>query len=208
MRDPYEVLGIQRSASKDEIKAAYRKLAKQYHPDMHADNPLKDLAQEKFIEVQEAYDQLTNVSSSSYNSSSYSSSSSYNAGANSHSSSSDSTFQTVRQYANSGNYRQAIYILNGIKTKNAEWYFLMGVCSVNIGSTAQGLQLVRTACNMEPNNTEYSSYLNQIINMQSAYQTRTYNYGRGGNSDLNCCTQLICADCLCEMMGGDLIPCC
>ena len=66
MRDPYEVLGIQRGASKDEIKTAYRKLAKQYHPDMHVDNPLKELAQEKFIEVQEAYDKLMNGSSSSY----------------------------------------------------------------------------------------------------------------------------------------------
>lgn len=207
MRDPYEVLGIQRGASMDEIKAAYRKLAKQYHPDMHVDNPLKELAQEKFIEVQEAYDQLTNASSSSYRgSSSYSAG---NSGANSYSSSSsNSNFQTVRQYMNSGNYQQAIYILNNVKSRNAEWYFLMGVSSVNLGSTVQGLQLVRTACNMEPNNVEYSNYLNQIVNMQRAYQTRTYNYGRGGNSDLSCCTQLICADCLCEMMGGDLIPCC
>lgn len=204
MRDPYEVLGVQRNASKDEIKAAYRKLAKQYHPDMHVDNPLKELAQEKFIEVQEAYDQLTNASSSSYsNSSSYSSGSSSYSG-----SSSDGNFTTVRQYINNGNYHQAIFMLNNIRTRSAEWYFLMGISNVNMGSTAQGLQLVRTACNMEPNNTEYSNYLNQILNMQRAYQTRSYNYGRGGNSDMSCCTQLICADCLCEMMGGDLIPCC
>lgn len=204
MRDPYEVLGIQRNASKDEIKAAYRKLAKQYHPDMHVDNPLKELAQEKFIEIQEAYDQLTNASSSSYNNSS-----SYSSGSNSYSSSSsDGNFQTVRQYLNSGNYPQAIYMLNNIRSRSAEWYFLMGICNVNMGSAAQGLQLIRTACNMEPNNIEYSNYLNQIVNMQRAYQTRTYNYNRGGNSDLSCCTQLICADCLCEAMGGDLIPCC
>lgn len=204
MRDPYEVLGIQRNASKDEIKAAYRKLAKQYHPDMHVDNPLKDLAQEKFIEVQEAYDQLTNASSSSY-----SSSSTYSSGSNSYSNSSSNTsFQSIRQHITSGNYQQAIYILNSISTRNAEWYFLMGICNVNMGAAAQGLQLVRTACNMEPSNAEYKNYLNQILNMQNSYQTRSYNYGRAGNSDVNCCTQLICADCLCEMMGGDIIPCC
>ncbi len=205
MRDPYEVLGIQRGASMDEIKAAYRKLAKQYHPDMHVDNPLKDLAQEKFIEIQEAYDQLTNASSSSYNSNSYSSSSSYNSGANS---SYNSNFQAIRQYINTRNYQQALYMLNSMNTKNAEWHFLMGVCSINLGSTIQGLQHVRTACNMEPNNFEYTSYYNQIQNMQRAYQTNSYNYSRGGSSNLDCCTQLICADCLCEMMGGDLIPCC
>lgn len=203
MRDPYEVLGIQRGASKDEIKAAYRKLAKQYHPDMHVDNPLKDLAQEKFIEVQEAYDQLTNASSSSYNSSSYSS------GSNTYSnSSSGSNFQTVRQYINFGNYQQAMYALDDITTRNGEWNFLMGVCYVNLGSTVKGMEFVKTAMRMEPNNIEYKNYLNQILNMQRAYQTRTYNYSRGGNSDLSCCTQLICADCCCEMMGGDLIPCC
>ena len=203
MRDPYEVLGIQRGASKDEIKAAYRKLAKQYHPDMHVDNPLKDLAQEKFIEVQEAYDQLTNASSSSYNSSSYSS------GSNTYSnSSSGSNFQTVRQYINFGNYQQAMYALDDINTRNGEWNFLMGVCYVNLGSAVKGMEFVKTAMRMEPNNIEYKNYLNQILNMQRAYQTRTYNYSRGGNSDLSCCTQLICADCCCEMMGGDLIPCC
>ena len=201
MRDPYEVLEIQRGASKDEIKAAYRKLAKQYHPDMHVNNPLKDLAQEKFIEVQEAYDQLMNNSGSS---SSYSSnqSSSYSGGAT------NSEFQTARQYMNSGNYQQAIYILDNIKVRNAEWNFLMGVCYVNLGSTVQGMQFVKNASRMEPNNVEYSNYLNQIMNMQRAYQTRTYNYNRGGRSDMDCCTQLICADCLCECLGGDLISCC
>jgi len=163
MRDPYEVLEIQRGASKDEIKTAYRKLAKQYHPDMHVNNPLKDLAQEKFIEVQEAYDQLMNEGGSS---SSYSSSqSSYNSGA------SNNEFQTARQYMNSGNYQQAIYILDNIKVRNAQWNFLMGVCYVNLGSTVQGMQFVK-------------------------------------NASIDCCTQLICADCCCECMGGDLISCC
>ena len=198
MRDPYEVLGIQKGASKDEIKAAYRKLAKQYHPDMHVDNPLKDLAQEKFIEVQEAYDQLMNDSSSSYSSQTNSYSSSSTGG----------DLQTARQYMNSGNYQQAVYILNNVKVRNAEWNFLMGVCYVNLGSTVQGLQFVRTANRMEPSNAEYANYLNQIMNMQRAYQTRTYNYNRGGRSDMDCCTQLICADCLCECLGGDLISCC
>ena len=53
-RDFYEVLGISKTASKDEIKSAYRKLAKQYHPDL---NKAPDAA-EKFKEVQEAYDVL------------------------------------------------------------------------------------------------------------------------------------------------------
>lgn len=55
-RDYYEVLGINRTASKDEVKAAYRTLAKKFHPDLNKDNP--KLAEEKFKEVSEAYEVL------------------------------------------------------------------------------------------------------------------------------------------------------
>src|SRR5277367_1276295 len=54
-RDPYEVLGVARTASEDEIKKAYRKLARQFHPDR---NPGDKQAETKFKEVQEAYDLL------------------------------------------------------------------------------------------------------------------------------------------------------
>lgn len=210
MRDPYEVLEIKRGASKDEIKAAYRRLAKKYHPDMHTNNPLKDLAQEKFIEVQQAYDQLMDNNSSSntytYGNSTSSDYSSYNSSSNSSNSSYEC--QSARQYINAGNYRQAINILNKCKVRSAEWNFLMGVCYVNLGSNIQGLQYVKTANRMEPSNVEYINYLNQINNMQRAYQNRSYNYNRGGRSDCDCCMNLLCADCLCECLGGDLISCC
>ncbi len=55
--DPYSVLGVSRDATKDEIKAAYRKKAKQYHPDLHPNDPV---AAEKMNEVNEAYDMLSN----------------------------------------------------------------------------------------------------------------------------------------------------
>src|SRR3954467_3430495 len=52
-RDPYSVLGVDRKASADEIKKAYRKLARQYHPDRNPDDPS---AEERFKEIQSAYD--------------------------------------------------------------------------------------------------------------------------------------------------------
>ena len=58
MRDPYEVLGVPRTASQDEIKKKYRELAKKYHPDKYAGNDLADLAQEKMKAVNEAYDTI------------------------------------------------------------------------------------------------------------------------------------------------------
>lgn len=197
MKDPYEVLGLKRGASKEEVKHAYRELAKKYHPDMNVNNPLKDLAEEKFIEIQNAYDDIMNgKADSNYQSSGYQS---YSSGSE--------DLMTIRQQINIGRYREAVNMLNGIRVRDAEWNYLMGVCYVNLGSVAQGVQLVQMAVNMEPSNSEYRNFLNQISNMQRAYQTRSYNYG-GGMSSMDCCANLICADCCCECMGGDLISCC
>ena len=59
MRDPYEVLGISPDAGDDEVKRAYRELARKYHPDNYQNNPLADLAEEKMKEINEAYDAIT-----------------------------------------------------------------------------------------------------------------------------------------------------
>ena len=58
VNNPYDVLGVPRTATNDEIKKAYRQLCKKYHPDSYVNNPLADLAEEKFKEVQTAYDQI------------------------------------------------------------------------------------------------------------------------------------------------------
>ena len=60
MRDPYSVLGIEKNATDEQVKEAYRELARKYHPDRYADNPLSDLAKEKMQEINEAYDQIMN----------------------------------------------------------------------------------------------------------------------------------------------------
>lgn len=200
MKDPYEVLGLQRGATKDEVKSAYRKLAKKYHPDVNENNPLKDLAEEKFKEIQWAYDEIMNGnagSSASYHSNG--SSGSYDGGAG--------NLFSVRQYIQTGRFQDAVRILNSVSVRNAEWNYLMGVCYVNMGSLGQGVQYVQNAVRMDPGNFEYKNFLGQIMNMQNVYQQRAYSY-RGGNSSVDCCTQLICADCCCECIGGDLISCC
>ena len=192
MKDPYEVLGLQRGASKEEVKSAYRKLAKKYHPDVNQNNPLKDLAEEKFKEIQWAYDEIMNGKAEGYYQGSYNSGS--------------GNLYSIRQQIQTGRYRDAVRTLNSMSVRNAEWNYLMGVCYVNMGSIGQGVQYIQNAVRMDPGNSEYNNFLNQILNMQNTYRQRAYNYG-GGNSSVDCCTQLICADCCCESMGGDLISC-
>ena len=59
MNNPYKVLGVNEGASQEEIRSAYLKLVKKYHPDKYTDSDLKELANEKLVEVNEAYEMLT-----------------------------------------------------------------------------------------------------------------------------------------------------
>lgn len=202
MRDPYEVLGVSKNATPEEIKSAYKKLAKQYHPDRYVGNPLSDLAAEKFKEINEAYDTLTN---GSYNPSSYSSSST-GSGSYGNSYSGTGTFAQVRNYINMRNFTEAERMLDNMTDRNAEWFYLKGVVCLGRGWHTQGVNFVRQAVNMDPANAEYRRTLNSIEN-----QTRQYREVGAGMNDAtmcNCCSNLLCADCCCECMGGDLISCC
>lgn len=200
--NPYEVLGIKPGASQEEIKSAYRKLVKQYHPDQYRDNPLQELAQQKLAEVNDAYNQLTSGKSSgnysSNTSSSYSNNNSY--------SNSASELSQARAYLQRRNTAAAEAILNRVSDRNAEWYFLMGVVHSNKGWYDSALQNITTATNMDPNNFEYRQTLQQLSSRARGYG-QPYYRTTGGNS-ADCCANLICLDCCCEAMGGDLISCC
>lgn len=207
MRNPYEVLEINQGATEEDIKTAYKKLAKKYHPDKYINNPLADLAEEKFKEVSEAYNYLlkngTNGSSSSY-----SSGSNYQNTYQGSQSSSNQEFQKVRQYINSRNINEAERILDQIRDRNAEWNYLKGVIALRKNWYTQGYSYIQNAVNMDPSNVEYRNALNQLKMQQGGYRTTSTNRGYGNDAMCNLCTNLICADCLCECLGGDLISCC
>ena len=197
MKDPYEVLGVSKDASPEEIKRAYRKLAKQYHPDNYVNNPLSDLAEEKFKEINEAYEALTNESASQNYSGSYR----YGGG------SSSGEFAQVRSMINTGNLSEAEAILDRMQNRTAEWFFLKGSVFMQRGWHTQGLNFIRQAVNMDPSNHEYRSVLSNYTMRTNQYKNVGTSMG-GGYSPCECCQGLLCADCCCECMGGDLISCC
>ncbi len=204
MRDPYEVLGVSKNATDDQIKNAYRELARKYHPDNYIDNPLSDLAAEKMKEINDAYDAIVNMrrTGSSKNTGSGAYNSSY---------SSSTGFPEVRSLINQGRLEQAQEILDGVPPQNrdAEWYFLNGTVLYRRGWFDQAYTSFATAVRMNPQNPEYRNAMNNA-QRQSGQQYNPYrSYGTtGGCNTCDICNSLICADCCCECMGGDLIPCC
>jgi molecular chaperone DnaJ len=198
LRDPYEVLEINKGATKEEIQKAYRRLVKKYHPDQYRNHPLQKLAEEKLAEINEAYDYLmkNGGGSGSQGSSRYSSGSE------------NSFFQQVRIYINNGDLYRAEQMLNQTNNRTAQWYFLKGVIFQRKGWYAEALSHFQTAVNMEPGNAEYRGALNTMNQSNNMYRKSSRQYG-GLEDDLcTICQCLICTDCCCECMGSDFIACC
>ena len=199
MRDPYEVLGVSKNATDEEIKNAYRNLARKYHPDNYADNPLADLAGEKMKEINDAYDAIMNGRKSGKRS-----------GANYNNP--NSKFGDVRSLIMQGRLDDAQVLLDGVplNARDAEWHFLNGSVLYKRGWFNDAYSNFAAAVRMEPDNPEYRQALNNIQRQGAGGYGNPYRTGNnmGGCSSCDVCSSLICADCCCECMGGDLIPCC
>lgn len=188
MKDPYEVLGVPHGASEDEIKKAYRDLARKYHPDNYANNPLADLAQEKMKEINEAYDTLMKGGTTS----GASPTSGYRG------QSSAGELNEVRELIRQGRLDAAEAALDGIATHNAEWYYLRGVIAQRRGWMDEAAQNFRIACNMDPGNYEYRNAANAASG-GGAYTYRQQEYGASQGDDLcGLCSTLMCLNCLCD----------
>ncbi len=202
MRDPYEVLGINKNATEEEVKAAYKELAKKYHPDNYNDNPLSDLAEEKMKEINEAYDAIMARKRGRGSSRQ----SGYQGGRT-------SEFADIANLINSNRLEEAQELLDGvdISKRNAEWYYLNGSVLYKRGWFDDAYASFSTACRMDPSNPEYRATFERINNQRrGGFGTGGYRTTNttGGCTGCDMCSSLICADCCCECMGGDLVPCC
>lgn len=205
MKDPYEVLGVPRTATDDEIKAAYRKLAKKYHPDKYTDSPLASVAEEKMKEVNEAYDTINNQRKGK--SSGYSAAGGYGGyggyrGSNYRTS---TEYLSVRRLIQQNRISEAERILDEVElnSRSAEWYFLRGMCYYRKGWTQQASSHFQTACNMDPDNQEYRSAVYNM-NRQGNYGYGGYNTNTSGSDCSVCdiCTTLWCSSLCCDCARG------
>lgn len=212
MSDPYRVLGVSPNATDEEIKAAYRELAKKYHPDNYSGSPIADLASEKMKEINEAYDEIVHERKQHVNRQAQGTYSGSGSGFGGGYGGYSTDFNDVRSLINSGRIADAEQILDGVppENRNAEWFYLKGTVLYRRGWMDEAYTDFARACQMEPGNAEYRSALNQINNQRSGmyggYNPNVPQYG--GCSGCDMCSSLCVADMCCECMGGDLISCC
>ena len=201
MSNPYEVLGIKPGASEAEVKAAYKALVKKYHPDKYQNNPLADLAEEKLLEINEAFDQIMK-SMQSGGSSGYSygggNSGAYSYGGGSSSGGGTTGFYAVRQAIDRGDIMGAEQMLINSPNRNAEWYFLSGIVSYKKGWIDDAMSNVRQAIDMDPNNLEYRQVYQQMTGAGAMYRNRSAagGYNQSNDTCSTCCTLYLCSSCI------------
>ena len=195
MRDPYSVLGVSQNASDDEVKKAYRELARKYHPDNYQNNPLADLAEEKMKEINEAYDTITKQRSGGGYAGGYRPSGGYGYQQGWSAASSNPLYIRVRNLINAGDLNQAEQLLYESSQKDGEWYFLSGSIAYRKGWLDEAIQNYSRAVQMEPNNMEYRQAL-AVMQRGGMGGYRPAGYSAGMDA-MDCCTTMMCLNCLC-----------
>lgn len=185
--DPYKVLGLPQTATDDEVKKAYRKLSRKYHPDANINNPNKAQAEEKFKEIQSAYQMIMNKDKGGYGSAygqgSYGQGNPYSGygqqgayGNRGYQGSGQSQWETYQggqssnrymqsaiMYIQMGQYQAALQVLNeiGPQLRNGQWYYFSSIANAYSGNRATAMSHIRTAMEREPGNATYAQFYQQ-----------------------------------------------
>lgn len=228
--NPYKVLGVSPNASDEEIKKAYRKLSRKYHPDANINNPLKKQAEERFKEINLAYDQVVKEREQGMTWANHG----YSSGQNSENSNAYSDFtgfggytgytgdfggyrrqerqqgaydeKTVRlqaavNFINNGHFKEAVTVLETINDRDSKWYYYTAVANMGLGNNVTAMEYAQQALYMEPGRKEYIDLIKRLENGSNFYGDMGRYYGVHVNAGNNC-GKICCAYMACSCLGS------
>ncbi len=237
MSDPYQILGVPRNASEEEIKKAYRNLSRRYHPDANINNPNKTAAEAKFKEVQQAYQQIMKEKTQGYggqgtydgdnrtehggSNGGYGDFGNYgnfgdfwgfggfgNRQKTGYGNEDSPRLRAALNYINSGYYQEALNVLKDIPDKDARWYYYSANANFGLGNNVTALEYAKKAAQMEPGNREYQALVSRLESGGAWYQEKRSPYGETMQYGSNCCMKLCIANMVCNICCGGGEMCC
>lgn len=230
MRNPYQVLGVSSDATEEEIKKAYRSLSRKYHPDANIDNPDKAQAEEKFKQIQEAYQQIMKERTEGYGSRNYGNGTGGYGGTGTGGSGGfggfggfgdfggfggtntgyeeDGHLRAAGNYVRNRYYKEARTVLDSMEERGARWYYYSALAHAGLGNTVAAMEHAKRACVMEPQNMDYQNLVYRFENGGMQYQQRQYAYGSPYAGGGNMCLKLCIANMICNLCCGGGGLCC
>lgn len=201
MGNPYDILGVSQGATDEEIKKAYRNLSRKFHPDANINSPNKDLAEEKFKQVQQAYDQIMKQKQQGYTYGKYGgydNTSRFNQ--SNYQKEESIEMQAAANYIANHSFKEALNVLLSIpmEMRNARWYYFSALANIGSGNNMTAKEHAQKAVEMEPSNMEYRQLLQQIAFGGTWYQNMGETYGKPYSSAGSFCLSLLLLNLFCN----------
>lgn len=202
-KDPFVVLGIDKDATQAEVQQAYETLRDSYRMDIHLEGDSGKKAAKKLSEIEDAYREAMERLARG--------------------SEVKGVYSHIADLLKKNDLDGAQSALDNLSDRGAEWHYYQSAVYHAKGWNYEAKAQLEMAINMDPENTKYQETLERMKRHEStsegggpaggagaqqrSYQAYDDGYARRSGA-ADCCTTLICADCCCECMGGDLIRCC
>lgn len=232
MTNPYNILGVAPDASDEEVKKAYRALSRKYHPDANINNPNAAQAEEKFKQIQQAYQQIMKEREQGIRGDSYGYGGAsrddgefggfggfggfgwfgdfggYRSRNQAKSDPYSVHMAAAANYIRSRHYTEALHVLSSIEEHTAQWHYYNSIAHNGLGNNVTALEHAKQAAAMEPSNFEYQNLLRRLENGGSWYQTRRSPYDAPTMPGNGFCIKLCIANLICNLCCGGGGLCC